>query len=178
MPNPFRLVELARNIPGVSQVVRFAGQQPAVRQILQSINKTPVGRSAAQGAVAVGPDVAIGLPFEYASSKLSEPQRSRMAAANVAAEIGTSLLLGGGEIPAQLVDLATQYAQDSPGPMGDTHAMAAVLNPSNWTQTYITGPLVTGKVDPEREAYLTRQRKRTESSRPQVGVMPTLIMPR
>lgn len=177
MPNPLQLLNLTRNIPGVSQVVRFAGQQPVVRQILQNIKKTPV-RKAAHGAVAVGPDVAIGLPMEYAFSKVPEPHKTPLAVANVAAEIGTSLLLGGGEIPAQLVDMFTANSADTPGPMGDVHAMAAVLNPSNYTQTYITEPLVLGKVDPEKEAYLARQRKRTESIRPQSGVLPTLIMPR
>lgn len=177
MPNPFRLLNLTKNIPGVSQAVRFAGQQPVVRQILQNIKKTPVGK-AAHGAVAVGPDVAIGLPMEYAYSEVPEPQRTPLAAANVAAEIGTSLLLGGGEIPAQLIDMLTHGSADTPGPMGDVHAMAAVLNPSNYTQTYITEPLVLGKVDPAKAAYLERQRKRTESVRPQSGVLPTLIIPR
>lgn len=177
--NPFNLFSAARNIPGVSQVIRLAGQQPLVQSILRSIPKPPSTiKPTLQKTVAVAPDVAIGLPVEYAFSSRPSPDRERMAAANVAAEIGTSLLLGGGEIPAQLVDLATSPWKDAPGVVGDIHAMAATLNPSNWTQTYVTPSLVTGKVDPEMEAYLTRQRQRSEQYRPQTGVLPTLIIPR
>jgi hypothetical protein len=179
MPGLSGLLNVGRSVPGVSQLIRFAGQQPAVRTILNKIKVDPtIKRKVGHAAIAVGPDVAVGYPLEILLSPRSSPEKERMAAANVAAEIGTSLLLGGGEIPSQLTQLVTSPWRDTPGTMGDIYAMAATLNPSNYTEPYVSSPIVTGGVDPEGHSFIQRQRARSAPFRPQSGVLPTLIMPR
>jgi len=142
MPNPFNLF-------------RFAQQVPAVRSILQKV-------------YAVAPDIGIGLPVEMVVSPKPSPKKEKAAGLNTAAEIATSLVLGGAETIPQLTQLATDPAILSAlGQSGlskneiikNLNARARTINPSMYTEQLVE-QIVEGKIDAEKARLMQEARDR------------------
>ena len=142
MPNPLNLL-------------RFANQVPGVRKALQAI-------------YAVGPDVGIGLPMQLVTSPKPSPKKERAAVLNTAAEVATSLALGGIETIPQLTQLATDpgilralgkpRVAENPV-VKNLNARATTINPSNYTEQLVE-QIVEGKVDAEKERLMQEARNR------------------
>ena len=142
MPNPLNLL-------------RFANQVPGVRKALQAI-------------YAVGPDVGIGLPVELMMSEKKSPKKEKAAGLNTAAEVATSLVMGGAETIPQLTQLATDPAiLRALGQEGlsrneiikNLNARARTINPSMYTEQLVE-KIVEGQIDEEKERLMQEARNR------------------
>ena len=142
-------------MPNPLNIFRFAQQVPGVRSILQKV-------------YAVAPDVGIGLPVELMMSEKKSPKKEKAAALNTAAEIGSSLLLGGAETIPQLTQLATDPAiLRALGQRGlseneiiqNLNARARTINPSMYTEQLVE-QIVEGKIDAEKERLMQEARDR------------------
>jgi len=142
-------------MPNPLNIFRFAQQVPGVRSILQKV-------------YAVAPDVGIGLPVELMMSEKKSPKKEKAAALNTAAEIGSSLLLGGAETIPQLTQLTTDPAiLRALGQRGlseneiiqNLNARARTINPSMYTEQLVE-QIVEGKIDAEKERLMQEARDR------------------
>jgi len=142
-------------MPNPLNIFRFAQQVPGVRNILQKV-------------YAVAPDVGIGLPVELMMSEKKSPKKEKAAVLNTAAEIGSSLLLGGAETIPQLTQLATDPAiLRALGQRGlseneiiqNLNARARTINPSMYTEQLVE-QIVEGKIDAEKERLMQEARDR------------------
>jgi hypothetical protein len=156
MPNPLNLF-------------RFAQQAPGIRGILQKV-------------YAVAPDIGIGLPVEMMMSEKKSPKKEKAAALNTAAEIGSSLLLGGAETIPQLTQLATdpgllralgQRGLSENEIVKNLNARARTMNPSMYTEQLVE-QIVEGKIDEEKERLMQEARerlRRIQTPMPTSGMM-------
>ena len=142
MPNPLNLLRFANQVPGVSKALR--------------------------AIYAVAPDVGIGLPVELMMSEKKSPKKERTAGLNTAAEVATSLVLGGAETIPQLTQLATDPAiLRALGQEGlskneiirNLNARARTINPSMYTEQLVE-QIVEGRVDAEKERLMQEARNR------------------
>lgn len=142
MPNPFNLL-------------RLAAQNPAARNVLQKV-------------YAVAPDVGIGLPLQLVTSEKQSPKKEKAAGLNTAAEIATSLVLGGAETIPQLTQLATDpevlkaFGQEGLSRneiIKNLNARARTMNPSMYTEQMVE-KIVEGQIDEEKERLMQEARDR------------------
>jgi len=101
-------------------------------------------------------------------SEKKSPKKEKAAALNTAAEIGSSLLLGGAETIPQLTQLATDPAiLRALGQRGlseneiiqNLNARARTINPSMYTEQLVE-QIVEGKIDAEKERLMQEARDR------------------
>jgi hypothetical protein len=142
MPNPFNLLRFANQVPGVGKALR--------------------------AVYAVAPDVGIGLPLELLMSPKKSPKKERTAGLNTAAEVATSLVLGGAETIPQLTQLATdpgilkalgQEGLSKNEIIRNLNARARTINPSMYTEQLVE-QIVEGQIDAEKERLMQEARNR------------------
>jgi len=142
MPNPFNLLRFANQVPGVGKALR--------------------------AVYAVAPDVGIGLPLELLMSTKKSPKKEKTAALNTAAEVATSLVLGGAETIPQLTQLATdpgilkalgQEGLSKNEIIRNLNARARTINPSMYTEQLVE-QIVEGQIDAEKERLMQEARNR------------------
>jgi hypothetical protein len=142
MPNPFNLLRFANQVPGVGKALR--------------------------AVYAVAPDVGIGLPLELLMSSKKSPKKEKTAALNTAAEVATSLVLGGAETIPQLTQLATdpgilkalgQEGLSKNEIIRNLNARARTINPSMYTEQLVE-QIVEGQIDAEKERLMQEARNR------------------
>ena len=142
MPNPFNLLRFANQVPGVSKALR--------------------------AIYAVAPDVGIGLPVELMVSEKKSPKKEKTAALNTAAEVATSLVMGGAETIPQLTQLATdpgilralgQEGLSRNEIIRNLNARARTINPSMYTEQLVE-QIVEGRIDEEKERLMQEARNR------------------
>jgi hypothetical protein len=142
MPNPFNLLRFANQVPGVGKALR--------------------------AVYAVAPDVGIGLPLELLMSTKKSPKKERTAGLNTAAEVATSLVLGGAETIPQLTQLATdpgilkalgQEGLSKNEIIRNLNARARTINPSMYTEQLVE-QIVEGQIDAEKERLMQEARNR------------------
>lgn len=142
MPNPFNLLRFANQVPGVGKALR--------------------------AIYAVAPDVGIGLPVELMMSEKKSPKKEKTAALNTAAEVATSLVLGGAETIPQLTQLATdpgilralgQQGLSKNEIIQNLNARARTMNPSMYTEQLVE-QIVEGRIDAEKERLMQEARNR------------------
>jgi hypothetical protein len=142
MPNPFNLLRFANQVPGVGKALR--------------------------AVYAVAPDVGIGLPLELLMSPKKSPKKEKTAALNTAAEVATSLVLGGAETIPQLTQLATdpgilkalgQEGLSKNEIIRNLNARARTINPSMYTEQLVE-QIVEGQIDAEKERLMQEARNR------------------
>lgn len=141
-------------------LMRFAGKNPAVRKVIQ-------------GIYAVAPDVVVGAPLDLMTSPKPSPKKEKAAALNTAAEVGTSLILGGAETIPQLGQLATDpeilralgredLAKSKA--IQDINARMRTINPSMYTEQLVE-QIVEGKINAEKQRLMEEARRRVEQLR-------------
>jgi hypothetical protein len=142
MPNPFNLLRFANQVPGVGKALR--------------------------AVYAVAPDVGIGLPLELIMSEKNSPKKEKTAALNTAAEVATSLVMGGAETIPQLTQLATdpgilkalgQEGLSKNEIIRNLNARARTINPSMYTEQLVE-QIVEGRIDAEKERLMQEARDR------------------
>jgi hypothetical protein len=142
MPNPFNLLRFANQVPGVGNALR--------------------------AIYAVAPDVGIGLPVELMMSEKKSPKKEKTAALNTAAEVATSLVMGGAETIPQLTQLATdpgilralgQEGLSRNEIIRNLNARARTINPSMYTEQLVE-QIVEGRIDEEKERLMQEARNR------------------
>jgi len=142
MPNPFNLLRFANQVPGVGKALR--------------------------AVYAVAPDVGIGLPLELLMSTKKSPKKEKTAVLNTAAEVATSLVLGGAETIPQLTQLATdpgilkalgQEGLSKNEIIRNLNARARTINPSMYTEQLVE-QIVEGQIDAEKERLMQEARNR------------------
>lgn len=142
MPNPFNLLRFANQVPGVGKALR--------------------------AIYAVAPDVGIGLPVELMMSEKKSPKKEKAAGLNTAAEVATSLVLGGAETIPQLTQLATdpgilralgQEGLSKSEIIRNLNARARTINPSMYTEQLVE-QIVEGRIDAEKERLMQEARSR------------------
>ena len=142
MPNPFNLLRFANQVPGVSKALR--------------------------AIYAVAPDVGIGLPVELMVSEKKSPKKEKTAALNTAAEVATSLVMGGAETIPQLTQLATdpgilralgQEGLSRNEIIRNLNARDRTINPSMYTEQLVE-QIVEGRIDEEKERLMQEARNR------------------
>jgi len=142
MPNPLNLLRFANQVPGVGKALR--------------------------AIYAVAPDVGIGLPLELMMSEKQSPKKEKTAGLNTAAEVATSLVLGGAETIPQLTQLATdpsilkalgQEGLSKNEIIQNLNARARTINPSMYTEQMVE-QIVEGKIDAEKQRLMQEARDR------------------
>jgi hypothetical protein len=142
MPNPFNLLRFANQVPGVGKALR--------------------------AIYAVAPDVGIGLPLGLLMSPKKSPKKEKTAVLNTAAEVATSLVLGGAETIPQVTQLATdpgilkalgQEGLSKNEIIRNLNARARTINPSMYTEQLVE-QIVEGQIDAEKERLMQEARNR------------------
>lgn len=141
-------------------LLRLAGSNPLVKKVIQ-------------GIYAVAPDVVVGAPLQLITSPKPSPKKEKATVLNTAAEVGTSLVLGGAETIPQLGQLATDPAilkalgrEDLANSrvVKDINARMRTINPSMYTEQLVE-QIVEGKIDAEKQRLMEEARRRVEQMR-------------